>query len=183
LWRTGRCASDFKTSADVRRDKGTAICAACARFIAIMSRFQRVNARDKTFTRGAVTSQIAHLEKAIERSLIERDAADRHQAMGLSSDSGRLRETLGRLEAQMETLTAMEKAVADAPERPVCLTDPDADVYAASGAFGITEASDFWRIRDGQAWSVTHGQDVPDFDAGTLALIRKGADGAWGSVG
>jgi transposase len=140
MWLTGRLAPDFKTIADFRRDNGAAICAACARFIAICreigmftrpvavvdgSKFKGVNARDKNFTRGKVKSQIEQVEKAMERYLIELDAADRHEAMGFSSDSGRLREKLGRLEAQMEKLKAMEKAVADAPERQVSLTDPD----------------------------------------------------------
>lgn len=90
-----------------------------------VSRFKGVNARDKNYTRGKVKSQIEQVEKAMERYLIELDAADRHEAMGFSSDNGRLREKLARLEAQMEKLKAMEKAVADAPQRQVSLTDPD----------------------------------------------------------
>jgi hypothetical protein len=55
--------------------------------------------------------------------------------------------------------------------------------YSACGSFGITNASgDFWMIRDGYAWFVSQGQDVADFDAGSLTLFRKSADGAWGAT-
>ena len=58
---------------------------------------------------------------------------------------------------------------------------PDAGVYAACGSFGITGASgDFWLIRDGYAWFVRQGQDVADFDAGSLTVFRKTEKGGWG---
>lgn len=60
---------------------------------------------------------------------------------------------------------------------------PGAGEYAACGSWGITDASgDFWLIRDGYAWFVQQGQDLPDFDAGSLTVFRKGANG-WAPVG
>lgn len=56
---------------------------------------------------------------------------------------------------------------------------PNYGVYGACGSFGVTDAADFWLIRDGYAWYVRQGQDIPDFDAGSLTVIRKSADGGW----
>lgn len=57
---------------------------------------------------------------------------------------------------------------------------PNYGAYGACGPFGITDASgDFWLIRDGYAWFVQQGQDIPDFDATSLTVFRKGADGVW----
>jgi hypothetical protein len=60
--------------------------------------------------------------------------------------------------------------------------DPGTGVYGACGPYGVTDAQRFWLIRDGYAWFIDQGQDVPDFDAGSLTVFRKGADGAWAPV-
>lgn len=64
------------------------------------------------------------------------------------------------------------------------LTDgPEAGAYGVCGDYGFTTDSQrYWMIRDGYAWFVDLGQDTPDFDAGSLTVFRKGADGAWGPV-
>jgi hypothetical protein len=54
------------------------------------------------------------------------------------------------------------------------------EAYAACGMYGVTDGQRFWLIRDGYAWFIDQGQDLPDFDAGSLTLLRKGADGGWG---
>ena len=57
---------------------------------------------------------------------------------------------------------------------------PSSGVYGACGPFGITDAGgDFWLVRDGYAWFVRQGQDTPDFDAASLTVFRKDADGVW----
>lgn len=61
--------------------------------------------------------------------------------------------------------------------------DPGTGVYGACGPYGVTDAPRFWMIRDGYAWFVDQGQDVPDFDATSLTVFRKNADGSWGPVG
>ena len=60
--------------------------------------------------------------------------------------------------------------------------DPSTGVYCACGPYGVTDAPRFWMIRDGYAWFVDQGQDLPDFDATSLTVFRKGADGAWAPV-
>ena len=141
MWLTGRLAPDFKTIADFRRDNGAAICAACAQFIVICrdiglftrplaaidgSKFKGVNARDKNFTRGKVRTRLAKLNETIAHYLTALDAADRQESMdGTSSGSGKLRDELVRLRAQMQKLEALEAAVEASPDKQVSLTDPD----------------------------------------------------------
>jgi hypothetical protein len=60
---------------------------------------------------------------------------------------------------------------------------PGAGLYAACGSFGITDGADFWMIRDGYAWHVRQGHDLPDFDAGSLTVFGRGADRAWAPKG
>jgi hypothetical protein len=57
--------------------------------------------------------------------------------------------------------------------------DPGTGVYGACGPYGVTDSVRFWMIRDGYAWFVDQGQDLPDFDATSLTVFRKGVDGAW----
>jgi len=59
----------------------------------------------------------------------------------------------------------------------------DQYVYAACGPYGVTDAQRFWMIRDGYAWFVDQGQELPDFDATSLTVFRKGADGVWAPAG
>jgi len=56
---------------------------------------------------------------------------------------------------------------------------PNHGVYGACGPFGVSDSHDFWLIRDGYAWFVQQGQDMPDFDAASLTVFRKGSDGVW----
>jgi hypothetical protein len=59
--------------------------------------------------------------------------------------------------------------------------EPGAGVYGACGSYGVTDSVRFWLIRDGYAWFVDQGQDLPDFDATSLTVFRKGPNG-WGPV-
>jgi transposase len=142
MWLTGRLAPDFKTIADFRRDNGMAICAACAQFIVICrdlglftrplaaidgSKFKGVNARDKNFTRSKVRTRLAKLEERTAQYLTALDAADRQESINGSdaSGSGKLRDKLVRLKAQMQKLKALEAAIEASPDKQVSLTDPD----------------------------------------------------------
>ncbi|MEQ1868103.1 MAG: IS1182 family transposase [Micropepsaceae bacterium] len=148
IWLTGRLAPDFKTIADFRRDNGAAIAGVCARFIIICreiglfrralaiidgSRFKGVNSRERNFTRGKVKKRIAQVEDAISRYLQALDAADRQESFGVPSESGRLRDKLKLLDTQMQKLKEMEKAVEEAPDHQVSLTDPDARSMSTGG--------------------------------------------------
>ncbi len=64
------------------------------------------------------------------------------------------------------------------------LTDgPDAGAYVACGSWGYDDGLSYWMVRDGYAWFVRQTQDLPDFDAGSLTVFRRGADGAWSPAG
>ncbi len=57
---------------------------------------------------------------------------------------------------------------------------PKDEPLATCGPFGVDEDSQtFWRISQGFAWFVELGQDTPDFDAGSITIFKKGADGSW----
>jgi glucose/arabinose dehydrogenase len=56
--------------------------------------------------------------------------------------------------------------------------DP-AEANVACGPYGVRDANSFWVIRQGHAWFVDHGQDLPDFNFDSIRWIKKGADGAW----
>jgi len=50
----------------------------------------------------------------------------------------------------------------------------------ACGPLGIDETKvSYWRVRQGFAWFVDLGSTDPDFDAGNMAVVAKGADGSW----
>src|SRR5687767_1110888 len=129
MWLTGRLAPDFKTIADFRRDNGLAICAACrdlglfTRPLAAIdgSKFKGVNARDKNFTRSKVRTRLARLEESAAQYLTALDAADRQESMdgSGSSGSGKLRDKLIRLKAQMQKLKALEAAIEASPDKQV----------------------------------------------------------------
>lgn len=147
MWLTGRLAPDFKTIADFRRDNGPAICAACAQFIVICrdlglfgrplaaidgSKFEGVNARDKNFTRSKIRTCLAKLEESTAQYLTVLDPADRQESMdgSVSSGSGKLRDKLTRLMAQMQKLKALEAAIEGSPDKQV---SPDRSRYTADG--------------------------------------------------
>jgi len=50
----------------------------------------------------------------------------------------------------------------------------------ACGPLGIDETKvRYWRVRQGFAWFFDLGDRAPDIDAGNMAIIAKGEDGAW----
>ena len=82
MWLTGRLAPDFKTIADVRRDKGGAIRAVCTQFVVLCrqlglitraviaidgSKFKAVNNRDKNYTVAKVTGRMEQVDASIAR--------------------------------------------------------------------------------------------------------------------
>jgi len=148
MWLTGKLAPDFKTIADFRRDHGSAIAEACARFIEICrriglvgggliavdgSRFKAVNARSRNFTPGVVRQRLDQVKAGIERYLQQLDTADRQDPETAALRTARLKDRLAALKEQMEVLKAMEAAVDAAPDRQISLTDPDARAMATSG--------------------------------------------------
>ncbi|HAH11774.1 MAG TPA: hypothetical protein DCL54_04625 [Alphaproteobacteria bacterium] len=64
---------------------------------------------------------------------------------------------------------------------PLSTTEPDAESFC--GQYGYaSDGNRYWRIHGGFAWLHEFGQDVQDFDAASLVLMRKDAAGAWAPV-
>jgi transposase len=148
MWLLGKLAPDFKTIADFRRDNGEALRSACAAFVAICrqvglltggvvaidgSRFKAVNTRDKNYTPAAVRRRIEQAEASIERYLQALDTADRQEGEEAELRGDRLKERLEALRRQVRDLKVMEAKVAQAPDRQISLTDPDARAMATNG--------------------------------------------------
>jgi transposase len=148
MWLTGKLAPDFKTIADFRRDNGEAIRAVCRQFVLLCreigliaggtvavdgSRFKAVNTRDKNYTPGAIRRRMEQLDASIDRYLGMLDTADRQEDQVAEMRVSRLRDRLEALRRRMRELQVMERAVADAPEHQVSLTDPDARAMATNG--------------------------------------------------
>ena len=148
MWLTGKLAPDFKTIADFRRDNGEAIRAVCRQFVTLCrnigliaggmvavdgSRFKAVNNRDKNYTPGAIQLRMEQVDASIARYLEMLDTADRQEDQIAEIRINRLTERLDALRRQMRDLQAMARAVADAPNHQVSLTDPDARAMATNG--------------------------------------------------
>ena len=148
MWLTGKLAPDFKTIADFRRDHGTAIQAACRRFVLVCrnlgliaggtvavdgSRLRAVNARDRNFTPVTIRRRMEQVDASIVRYLGMLDTADRQEGEAAELRTTRLTERLDALRRQMRDLEAMEAAVAASPDGQISLTDPDARAMASAG--------------------------------------------------
>ena len=148
MWLTGKLAPDFKTIADFRRANGEAIRVVCRQFVTLCrkigliaggmvavdgSRFKAVNTRDKNYTPGAIRLRMEQVDASIARYLGMLDTADRQEDQVAEMRIGRLTERLETLRRQMRELQTMERAVADAPDHQISLTDPDARAMATNG--------------------------------------------------
>ncbi|SDX99067.1 IS1182 family transposase [Roseicitreum antarcticum] len=148
MWLLGRLVPDHKTIADFRRDNGAAIRKTCAQFVELCrrigtlkgecvvidgSKFKAVNNRDKNFTKGKIASRLAHLEADVERYITEMVRIDRQEKGEVRAEKvTHLAHRYGRLKQEIEKLNAMDKALADAPDGQISLTDPDARAMATS---------------------------------------------------
>lgn len=148
MWLTGKLAPDHKTIANFRKDNGPAIQAAGSRFVVLCrdlglfvqalaavdgSKFKAVNTRDKNFTPTKLRKRIEQVEAAIAGYLQDLDTADRQEGEAIEARTGRLKDKITVLRAQMQALKAMEAQVAASPDGQVSLTDPDARSMATSG--------------------------------------------------
>lgn len=71
-------------------------------------------------------------------------------------------------------------ALAIAPSAEARAKLPADQPVIACGPLGLDETQvRYWRVRQGYAWFFDLGAAELDFDAGNLAVIVKGADGAW----
>ena len=148
MWLLGRLVPDHKTIADFRRENGSPIRKTCAQFVELCrqigtlkgdcvaidgSKFKAVNNRDKNFTKGKIASRLAHLEADVERYITEMACIDRQETGEARLEKvTHLAHRYGRLKQEIEKLKAMDKALADAPDGQISLTDPDARAMATS---------------------------------------------------
>lgn len=146
MWLTGRLVRDHKTIANFRCTNGAAIRKTCAQFVELCrrigvlkgecvavdgSKFKAVNNRDRNFTKAKIASRLAHLEIEVGRYIEEADRIDRQETGAARAE--RAAHLAGRyhgIRQQIERLLAMEKALDDAPDGQISLTDPDARAMA-----------------------------------------------------
>lgn len=146
MWLTGRLAPDHKTIADFRRNNGPAICRVCAQFVELCrrigvlqgacvaidgSKFKAVNNRDRNFTRSKIASRIAHPEASVERYIDEMVRVDRQEAGETRTERvAHIGRRYGRIRQEIQRLQAMDRALDQAPDGQISLTDPDARAMA-----------------------------------------------------
>jgi transposase len=148
MWLTGRLVPDHKTIADFRRDNGPAIRRICAAFVELCrrigvlkgdcvaidgSKFKAVNNRDRNFTSGKIASRIAHLEASVERYIDEMVRLDRREEGEVRAEKvANLGRRYARIRNEIQRLQSMERALEEAPDGQISLTDPDARAMATS---------------------------------------------------
>src|SRR5215470_7642311 len=92
-----------------------------------------VNTRDKNYTPGAIRLRTEQVDASIARYLGMLDTADRQEDEVAEMRISRLSERLEALRRRMRELQTMQRAVTDAPDHQVSLTDPDARAMATNG--------------------------------------------------
>lgn len=148
MWLTGRLVPDHKTIADFRRDNGSAIRRTCAAFVDLCrrmgvlkgdcvaidgSKFKAVNNRDRNFTKGKIASRLAHLEASVERYIDEMVRIDRQEEGEERAEKvDNLARRYARVQKEIQRLRSMERALEEAPDGQISLTDPDARAMATS---------------------------------------------------
>ncbi len=148
IWLTGRLAPDFKTIADFRKDKGSAIVSVCSRFIALCrkmkvfshvvvaidgSKLKAVNSRERNFTAGKIKARREQLNESVARYLTEIDGADRDPVLLPEGRVPHLKDKLAKVREQMDALDVIEQQLKETPDHQISLTDPDARSMTSSG--------------------------------------------------
>ena len=145
VWLTGRLSPDFKTIADFRKDNGPAIRQVCSQFISLCrrlklfsealvaidsSKFKAVNNSDRAFTAGKVRGRLQQLEESIGRYLEELDRADRTPTLVTEQRTTHIKLKMRTIKAEIRRLKSIGRKLAEAPDRQLSLTDPDARCMA-----------------------------------------------------
>ena len=197
MWLTGRLAPDHKTIADFRRDNGPAIRKTCAQFVELCrrigvlkgdcvaidgSKFKAVNNRDKNFTKGKIASRIAHLEASIERYLEEMVRIDRQEDGEARAEKiANLAHRTDRIRQEIQRLQDMDRALKEAPDSQISLTDPDARSMATSArGSGFVGYNAQVAVDAETHLIVTHDVINAGHDREQLAPMAKGAKAALG---
>lgn len=92
-----------------------------------------VVARDRNFTKGKIASRIAHLEADVERYIAEMVRVDRQEEGEVRAEKvAHLGKRYGRVRQHIQRLQAIDRALTDAPDGQISLTDADARAMATS---------------------------------------------------
>ncbi|WP_430448715.1 IS1182 family transposase [Rhodophyticola sp.] len=195
MWLTGRLVPDHKTIADFRRDNGPAIRRSCAAFVDLCrrmgvlkgdcvaidgSKFKAVNNRDRNFTKGKITSRLAHLEASVERYIDEMVRIDRQEAGEERAERvDNLGRRYARVQKEIQRLRSMERALEDAPDGQISLTDPDARAMATSAKNSGTVGYNVQAAVDAETHLiVTHDVTNHRHDRDQLAAMAKASKAA-----
>lgn len=88
---------------------------------------------DKNFTKGKIASRIAHLEASIDRYLKEMVRIERQEEGEVRAEKiANLAHRSDRIRQEIQHLQDMDRALKDAPDSQISLTDPDARSMATS---------------------------------------------------
>ncbi|MGB8326443.1 MAG: IS1182 family transposase [Steroidobacteraceae bacterium] len=197
IWLTGRLTPDFKTIADFRKDNGQAIRRVCREFVVLCrelglftealvaidgSKFKAVNGRDRNFTDHKLKARMQQLEESIARYLADLDRADRDPSSVTEARVEHLQEKVETVRAQMQRLRHLGEQMAQAPDKQVSLTDPDARSMATSArGSGVVGYNVQTAVDAKHHLVVTHEVTNQGTDRSQLASMGKQAQAAIGS--
>ena len=197
MWLTGRLVPDHKTIADFRRMNGLAIREVCAGFVGLCrrigtlkgdcvardgSKFKAVNDRDKTFTKGRIASRLAHLEADVARNIDEMGRIDRQEEGEARVEKVQhMARRYGRIRQEISRLKAMDKALVDAPDGQISLTEPDARAMATSARHSGMVGTNVRSVVDTETRIiVTHAVTNQGFDRDQRSPMAAAAKEALG---
>jgi hypothetical protein len=140
MWLLGRLTPDFKTISNFRRHNGSAIRKVCSEFVKLCrnldlftealvavdgSKFKASNNRDKNFTPAKLKRRVEEIEKSINRYFDRLERVDKEESAP-EVESGKLKDKIASLKAEVDRLKALEPAVLAAPDKQISMINPDA---------------------------------------------------------
>lgn len=191
MWLLGRLAPDFKTIADFRKDNTSAIQSVCRAFVQLCrkldlfsdaliaidgSKFKAVNHRDRNFTPAKLKYRLKLIDESIKKYLLQIESADRQEATIAKLKTDRLENKIARLKQEVARLNAIEKALLDAPDKQLSMTDPDARSMKTRGT-GIVGYNVQAAVDSQHHLIVTHEVTNIGSDRSQLSPMAKKAKG------
>jgi transposase len=137
MWLTERLAPDFKTIADFRKNNSKGIKQTCRTFIGLCrqfnmfsdavvtidgSKFKASNNKAKNYTPKELETEMARVEKHIDKYLNQLDMCDADEKEAASSS---IEEKLAQLKIRMTELKELKDKVEAHPDKQISTTDPD----------------------------------------------------------
>jgi hypothetical protein len=146
------------------------------------SKFKAVNNRDKNFTKGKIASRIAHLEASIARYLEEMVRIDRQEEGEARAEKiANLAHRTDRIRHEIQRLQDMDRALKEAPDSQISLTDPDSRSMATSAkGSGFVGYNAQAAVDTETHLIVTHDVINDGHDREQLSPMAKGAKAALG---